>query len=177
MGFLYTRSPRSLSISPFPSSGDLPRFGVLRMSCLSLSHIATFVSQLVSLFSSTCIYYFSYPFSFFSMLINRCLASWTTCLLVYITCFLALFTYVLVESLFSHDSSTFGIAHIGVWHYLLGIWAFVSHHFIHLSPLAYLTSRVVRPPEAMRSRVCFNAFYVDRFYLLIEYRMSTSLSS
>ena len=26
------------------------------------------------------------------------------------------------------------------------IWAFVSHHFIHLLPLAYITVRVVRPP-------------------------------
>ncbi|RVW61502.1 hypothetical protein CK203_065963 [Vitis vinifera] len=39
---------------------------------------------------------------------------------------------MLVESPYSHDSSIFGIERIGAWHYLLGIWAFVSRHFIHL---------------------------------------------
>ena len=28
----------------------------------------------------------------------------------------------------------------------LEIWAFVSHRFIHILPLAYITVRVVRPP-------------------------------
>ena len=36
--------------------------------------------------------------------------------------------------------------HTRVWHLVIGYLAFVSHHFIHLSPLAYITVRVVRPP-------------------------------
>ena len=54
---------------------DLLQFGVLGMSCSSLSHIATFVSQLVSPYASTSIHHLSYPFSFFSILIDRRLAS------------------------------------------------------------------------------------------------------
>ena len=47
----------------------------LGMSCSSLSHIATFVSQLVSPFSSTSIHRLSYPFSFSSILIDHHLTS------------------------------------------------------------------------------------------------------
>ena len=47
---------------------------VLGMSFSSLSHIATFVSQLVSPFSSTSIHHLCYPFSFSSILIDRRLA-------------------------------------------------------------------------------------------------------
>ena len=111
---------------------DLLQFGILEMSGSSSSLIATLVSHLVSLLSSTSLF-------ISSILIDRRLASWTTCLLVYITCYLALFTYVLGTSLCSHDSPTFGIVNTRVWHYLLGIWAFVSHNFIRLSPLAYVT--------------------------------------
>ena len=50
-------------------------FSFLGMSCSSLSHIATFVSQVVSQFSSTSIHHLSYHFSFSSILIDRCLAS------------------------------------------------------------------------------------------------------
>ena len=57
MGFLCTRSPGSLSILPFPSYGDLPRFGILGMSGSSSSLIAT----LVSLLSSTSLFIFFYP--------------------------------------------------------------------------------------------------------------------
>ena len=61
MGFLCTRSPRLLSISPFPSYGDLPRFSILGMSGSSSSLIATLVSHLVSLLSSTSLFIFFYP--------------------------------------------------------------------------------------------------------------------
>ena len=61
MGFLCTRSLGSLSISPFPSYGDLPRFGILGMSGSSSSHIATLVSHLISLLSSTSLFIFFYP--------------------------------------------------------------------------------------------------------------------
>ena len=54
---------------------DLLQFGFLGMSCSSLSYIATFVSQLVSPFSSTSIHHLSYPFSFSCILIDRRLAS------------------------------------------------------------------------------------------------------
>ena len=50
-------------------------FLFLGMSCSSLPHISTFVSQLVSPFSSTSIHHLSYPFSFSSILIDHCLAS------------------------------------------------------------------------------------------------------
>ena len=59
---------------------DLLRFSVLGMSCSSLSHIATFVSQLVSAFSSTSIQHLSYLFSFSSILIDRRLVSRTNSL-------------------------------------------------------------------------------------------------
>ena len=61
MGFLCTRSPESLSILPFPSYGDLPRFSILEMSGSSSSYIATLVSHLVSLLSSTSLFIFFYP--------------------------------------------------------------------------------------------------------------------
>ena len=51
-----------------------------------------------------------------------------------------------VESPYSHSPPIFDIAHTEAWHYLLGIWAFVSHCFIHLLPLAFITVWVVRPP-------------------------------
>ena len=53
---------------------DLLLFGVLGMSCSSLSHIAAFVSQFVSPFSSTSSHHLSYPFSFSSILIDHRLA-------------------------------------------------------------------------------------------------------
>ena len=51
-----------------------------------------------------------------------------------------------VESPYSHGPPIFDIAHTEAWHYLLGIWAFVSRRFIHLLPLAFITVRVIRPP-------------------------------
>ena len=86
LGFLYTRFLGSLSISPLPSYSDLLRFGIHVMSCSSLSHIATLLSQFVSSFSSTPIHHSSYPFLSSFTLIDRRLASWTTCSLVHITC-------------------------------------------------------------------------------------------
>ena len=65
MGFLCTRLLGSLSISPLSSYSDLLRLGALGMSCSSLSHIATLLSQLVSSFSSTPIHHSSYPFFVF----------------------------------------------------------------------------------------------------------------
>ena len=85
LGFLYTRFLGSLSISPLPSYSDLLRFGILRMSCSSLSHIAILLSQLVSSFSSRPIHHSSYPFSSSFTLVDHRLASWTTCSLVHIT--------------------------------------------------------------------------------------------
>ena len=86
LGFLCTRFLGSLSISPLPSYNDLLRFGVHGMSCSSLSHIATLLSQLVSSFSCTPIHHSSDPFSSSFTLVDHCLASWTTCSLVHITC-------------------------------------------------------------------------------------------
>ena len=51
-----------------------------------------------------------------------------------------------VESPYSHGPPIFDIAYTKAWHYLMGIWAFVSHNFIHLLPLAFIMVRVVRPP-------------------------------
>ena len=78
LGFFGTRSPGSLFTSPSPSYNDLLRSGVLGMSCSTLSHITTFLSQLVRPFSTTSIHHFSYPFSSSSILIERVLALWTT---------------------------------------------------------------------------------------------------
>ena len=39
-----------------------------------------------------------------------------------------------IESPYSHGPPIFDITHIEAWHYLLGIWAFVSCRFIHLLP-------------------------------------------
>ena len=50
-----------------------------------------------------------------------------------------------IESPYSHGPPIFDIAHTEAWHYLLDIWAFVSHRFIHLLPLAFITIWVVRP--------------------------------
>ena len=85
LGFLCSRFLGSLSISPLPSYSDLLWFGVLRMSCSSLSHIAIFVSQLVSPFSSTPIHHSSCPFSSASILVDRRFTSWTMSSLVRIT--------------------------------------------------------------------------------------------
>ena len=70
MGFFYTRPPGLLSISPFPSYGDLPQFGILGMSGSSSSHIATLVSHLVSLLSSTPLFIFFYPHRSLSRFMN-----------------------------------------------------------------------------------------------------------
>ena len=51
-----------------------------------------------------------------------------------------------IESPYSHGPPIFDIAHTEAWHYLLGIWAFVSRRFIHLLPLPFITVRVIRPP-------------------------------
>ena len=91
LSFLCTRFLGSLSISPLLSYSDLLWFGVHGMSCSSLSHIATFLSQLVSSFSSAHIHHSSYPFSSSFTLVDRRLASWTTCSLVHITCRWTLF--------------------------------------------------------------------------------------
>ena len=88
----------------------------------------------------------SYPFQSSSTLIDHRLTSQATCLLVHFTYHFTLFIRMLVESPCSHDPLIFDIARTRVWQYLLGIWAFVSHHVFHLSPLAYITVRVVRPP-------------------------------
>ena len=94
------------------------------MSCLSLSQIATLVSQLVSPFSYTSIRYLSHPSSSSATLTNHRLASWTMSSLVHVTYCLMFFYFFIfgyrVESPHSHGSTTFDIAHIGVWHYLLG---------------------------------------------------------
>ena len=71
MGFLCTRSPGSLSISPFPSYGDLPQFGILGMSGSSSSLIATLVSHLVSLLSSTSLFIFFYSHRLSSRFMNN----------------------------------------------------------------------------------------------------------
>ncbi|KAL6326995.1 hypothetical protein AAG906_012679 [Vitis piasezkii] len=46
---------------------------------------------------------------------------------------------VRVESPCSHGSTIFDIAHCGFGIIYWEIWAFVSHRFIHLLPLAYIT--------------------------------------
>ena len=51
-----------------------------------------------------------------------------------------------VEPPYSHGPPIFDIVHTEAWHYLLSIWAFVSHRFIHLLPLALIMVWVVRPP-------------------------------
>ena len=51
-----------------------------------------------------------------------------------------------VESPYSHGLPIFDIVHTEAWHYLLGIWAFVSRRFIHLLPLVFIMVRVIRPP-------------------------------
>ena len=68
MGFLCTRSPGSLSISPLPSYVDLPRFVILGMSSSSL--IATLISHLVSLLSYTSLIIFFYPHRSLSCFMN-----------------------------------------------------------------------------------------------------------
>ena len=67
-GFLWY--PGSLSASPFLSYGDLPQFGILEMSGSSSSLIATLVSHLVSLISSSFIFIFSYPHRLSSRFMN-----------------------------------------------------------------------------------------------------------
>ena len=129
-GFLWY--PGSLSTSPFPSYGDLPQFGILGMSDSSSLLIATLVSHLVFLLSSTSLFIFLLS-SFIVVSLHEQRVFWCT---LPVACHYSLMCW----------SSRFGITHTGVWNYLLGIWAFVSHHFINLSPLAYITVRVVRPP-------------------------------
>ena len=58
--FWFLWYPGSLSTSPFPSYGDLPRFGILGMSGSSSSLIGTLVSHLVSLLYSTSLFIFFY---------------------------------------------------------------------------------------------------------------------
>ena len=84
-------------------------------------------------------HHFSYPFQ--SLLLLLIVVS---LLKRHFTCHLTLL--MVVESPCSHDSLIFDIERTGVWQCLLGIWAFVSYHVIHLSPLAYITVRVVRSP-------------------------------
>ena len=139
MGFLCTRSPVSLSISPFPSYGDLPRFGILGMSGSSSSHIATLASHLVSPLSPTSLFIFFYPLQSSSHFMNDVsfgvhhllLAIVHLCVgrVALLTCF----------------SDIWHCAHKGM-ELSIRYLTFVSHHFIHLSPLAYITVRVVRPP-------------------------------
>ncbi|RVW85729.1 Transposon Tf2-12 polyprotein [Vitis vinifera] len=45
--------------------------------------------------------------------------------------------------------------------FTLGIPSLVSFHFYHPITLAYVTSRVLRPPEAMGSDVVFSSLYLD----------------
>ena len=89
-----TRSPGSLFTSPSPFYSDLLRSDILGMSCSSLSHIATFLSQLYHPFSTTSIHHLSYPFSSSSILIERRLALWTMSSLVHITYCLTLFIWM-----------------------------------------------------------------------------------
>ena len=94
LSFLCTRFLGSLFILPLPSYSDLLRFGIHGMCCSSLSHIATLLSHFVSSFSSTPIHHLSYPFLSSFTLIDRRLASWTTCSLVHITCHWTLFIWM-----------------------------------------------------------------------------------
>ena len=135
MGFLCTRPPRSLSISPFPSYGDLPRFGILGMSGSSSSLIATLVSHLVSLFFSTSLFIFFYPHRSSSRFMNV-VSFGAHHMLLGIVCWSSHFSHMILRPLTLH-TQVFGIIYLVF---------FVSHHFIHLSPLVYITVRVVRPP-------------------------------
>ena len=118
---------------------DLPRFGIFRMSGSSSSLIATLVSHLFSLLSSTSLFIFFYPHRSSSRFMNVVSFGVHHLLLSIVHSFVGRVTLLI-------DSLTFGIAHTGVWHYLLVIWAFIFYHFIHLSPLACITVRVARPP-------------------------------
>ena len=62
LGFLSVRSPGSLSTSPFSSYNGLLRHVIIRVSCSSLSHIATFSILVVF------IIFFYTPSSFVSSL-------------------------------------------------------------------------------------------------------------
>ena len=128
---------------PIVAYFDLSLLGWVVHRYHTLSH---FLSLLFSLFSSVLLHHSFYPFSFSSTLVDHHFASWTACPLEFI-------------------NLSFGIVHLyvgwvtrlarssDIWHCALrglvlsfGYLGFVSHCFIHLWPLAFITIKVVRPP-------------------------------
>ena len=115
LGFLCTKLLGSLSTSPRPSYSDLLRFGILRISCSSLSHIAILWSQLVSSFSSIPIHhFFFYPRWFSSRFMNDVFfgVHHLSLDIVHLDVGLSHLTHMVL---------IFDIAHIEAWHYLLAI--------------------------------------------------------
>ena len=138
MGFLCTRSPGSLSISPFPSYGDLPRFGILVISGSSTSHIATLVSYLVSLFSSTSLFHFLLSSSIVVSLHER-RVFWCTSPFAWhcsLMCWSSHFTHMILRHL-ALSTQGFGITY-WVYRPFFPIISFTFH--------PWPTVRVVRPP-------------------------------
>ena len=145
LGFLSAGPPGSLFTSPFPSYSGLLRPIIIGVSCLSLSHVAMlFILIVFTIF-------FCIPSSFIlSILFFFYLRRSSFCFLNDVSS--------------SVHNLSFGIVHLyvswvtrltrfsNIWHCALrglvlsfGYLGLVSHRFIHLLPMAFITVWVVRP--------------------------------
>ena len=125
------------------------------MTCFDLAFLGWVVRRchiLLYLYPSLFLHFLLHPFIIhlipFSVLLSSSIVvslheRWVLWCMSPIVCFLF---GCRVESPCSHDSVIFGIAYKGLAFSLMGIWAFVFHHFIHYSPLPYIMVRVIRSP-------------------------------
>ena len=136
--FFSADSPRSLSTSPFPSYSGLLLFIIIGVSCLSLSHVSTFFIPVVftilfcipsSFVSSLFIFFYPHRSSF--------------CFLDGVSSSVHLYVGWVTRLTRLSD----------IWHCTLrglvlsfGYLGLVSHRFIHLLTLAFITVWVVRLP-------------------------------
>ena len=146
LGSLSARFLGSLSTSPFPSYSGLLLPIITGVSCSSVSHVGTFSILIVfTIFFCTPSSFVLSIFIFF-YLGNRHFASWTVCPLAFVNLsFGTVHLYVGRVTMLTRFSD--------MWHCALrglvlpfGYLSLVSHRFIHLLPLAFITVRVVRPP-------------------------------
>ena len=146
LSFLSVGSPRSLATSPFPSYSGLLRPVIIRVSCLSLSHVVTFSILVVfTIFFYTASSFVSSLFIFFYPgLSSFCFLNDVSSSIYNLSFGIVHFYVGWVIGLTQFSN----ILHCTVRGLVLsfGVLGLVSHHFIHLLPMAFITTWVIRPP-------------------------------